>query len=96
MTSSVTHLPQHDPLTEQRLEYLTQVRNLHNGKRTLGFVACLAGALLLIWGRIRPDAAPSFALPAGLTIVAGGWLLFAYVIVMRTRYVRSHPFDPKR
>ena len=82
-------------LTERRLNYLQEVRGLNAGKRTLGFVACLAGAMLLIWGRMRADS-PPLAVPAGLALIAAGWALFVYVIVMRTRYVRTHPFDPKR
>jgi hypothetical protein len=82
-------------LTEQRLSYLQEVRGLNNGKRTLGFAVSLLGAMLLIWGRMRVDS-PPMAIPSGLVLIATGWALFIYVIVMRTRYVRIHPFDPKR
>ena len=82
-------------LTEQRLSYLQEVRGLNSGKRTLGFAVSLLGAMLLIWGRMRVDS-PPMAIPSGLVLIATGWALFIYVIVMRTRYVRTHPFDPKR
>jgi hypothetical protein len=83
-----------DALTAQRVEYVRQIRGLHADKRVAGFVACLIGALLLIWGRMRAGA-PAFALPAGVVLIAVGWALFAYVIFARTRYVRTHPFQPK-
>jgi drug/metabolite transporter (DMT)-like permease len=67
---------------------MTSVRHLHSGKQTAGLLACVAGAILLIWGRVRPEA-PDLAVPAGLALIALGWALFAYVIVMRTRYVRA-------
>ena len=82
-------------LTEQRLSYLQEVRGLNSGKHTLGFAVSLLGAMLLIWGRMRVDS-PPMAIPSGLVLIATGWALFIYVIVMRTRYVRTHPFDPKR
>ncbi|MEI6282134.1 MAG: hypothetical protein WCP82_05390 [Alphaproteobacteria bacterium] len=82
-------------LTEQRPSYLQEVRGLNSGKRTLGFAVSLLGAMLLIWGRMRVDS-PPMAIPSGLVLIATGWALFIYVIVMRTRYVRTHPFDPKR
>ncbi|HWT50784.1 MAG TPA: hypothetical protein VN113_01220, partial [Caulobacter sp.] len=52
------------------------------------------GAILLIWGRTAPGA-PFWAVVAGLVTIGVGWLLFAYVILRRTRYVRAHPFDPQ-
>ena len=67
---------------------MTSVRHLHAGKQTAGLLLCALGALLLIWGRLRADA-PGFAVLAGLALIVLGWALFAYVIVMRTRYVRA-------
>jgi hypothetical protein len=67
---------------------MTGVRHLHANKQTAGLLACVAGAVLLIWGRVRPEA-PDLAVPAGLALIGLGWALFAYVIVMRTRYVRA-------
>ena len=67
---------------------MTSVRQLHANKQTAGLLACVAGAVLLIWGRVRPEA-PDLAVPAGLALIGLGWALFAYVIVMRTRYVRA-------
>ncbi len=67
---------------------MTGVRSLHAHKQTAGMVLSLVGALLTVWGRLVPGS-PQLAVPAGLTLVAIGWALFAYVIVMRTRYVRA-------
>ena len=67
---------------------MTGVRQLHANKQTAGLLACVAGAVLLIWGRVRPEA-PELAVAAGLALIGLGWALFAYVIVMRTRYVRA-------
>jgi len=61
---------------------------------TAFFVACLVGAILLVWGRVV-EGAPFWAVVAGLAIIGVGWSLFAYVIIRRTRYVRAHPFDPQ-
>jgi hypothetical protein len=67
---------------------MTGVRTLHANKQSAGLVLCAVGALLLVWGRVRAGA-PELAVPAGLALIALGWALFAYVIVMRTRYVRA-------
>ena len=67
---------------------MTSVRHLHANKQTAGLLACVVGAVLLIWGRVRPEA-PDLSVPAGLALIGLGWALFAYVIVMRTRYVRA-------
>ena len=74
--------------------YLETVRGLGRRARGIGFLACLLGALLLIWGRVIVGA-PDWAVALGLVTIAAGWLLFAYVIIRRTRYVRVHPFDPQ-
>jgi hypothetical protein len=83
-----------DDLSARRAAYLATIKGLYRKERVLGFVACLAGVLLLIWGREVPGA-PAWAAPTGLLVIGAGWLLFAYVIVRRTRYVRTHPFDPQ-
>ena len=84
-----------DPqLLARRVAYAQTVRGLYRVERLTGLAACLVGALVLIWGRMA-SAAPSWAAPVGLVTIAAGWLLFAYVILRRTRYVRAHPFDPQ-
>lgn len=87
--------PSSNEIVDQRIAYLREVRALHGKKRQAGFVLCLIGALLVIWGSQRSDP-HILATNAGVALIAAGWALFIYVIVMRTRYVRSHPFEPKR
>jgi hypothetical protein len=81
-------------LNTRRAAYADTVRGLYRRERGIGFVACLIGAVLLIWGRTVAGA-PQWAVIAGLVTIGAGWLLFAYVILRRTRYVRVHPFDPQ-
>ena len=84
-----------DPqLLAKRVAYVKSIRALHRNERIAGLVGCLVGALLLIWGR-QSVGAPAWAAPTGLVTIGAGWLLFAYVILRRTRYVRAHPFDPQ-
>lgn len=84
-----------DPVVMQRkAAYIDAIRRLHRNKRSAGFVACLLGVLVLAWSRFSPTA-PQWAQWIGLSVIAAGWLLFTYVIVSRTRYVRAHPFDPQ-
>jgi hypothetical protein len=81
-------------LNMRRAAYADTIRSLHRRERGVGFVACLLGAILLIWGR-TVTGAPFWAVVVGLVTIGAGWLLFAYVIIRRTRYVRAHPFDPQ-
>jgi hypothetical protein len=84
-----------DPrLLEKRVAYVKTIRALHRNERIAGLVGSLVGALLLIWGR-QVAGAPAWAAPTGLVTIGAAWLLFAYVIYRRTRYVRAHPFDPQ-
>ncbi len=78
----------------RRAAYADTIRSIGRRERGIGFVACLMGALLLIWGR-TVEGAPSLAVIAGLVTIGAGWLLFAYVIIRRAGYVRAHPFDPQ-
>jgi hypothetical protein len=84
-----------DPeLLAKRVAYVKTIRGLHRTERAAGLIGSLVGALLLIWGRQAANA-PTWAAPAGLVTIGAAWLLFAYVIYRRTRYVRAHPFDPQ-
>jgi uncharacterized membrane protein len=76
---------------EQQAAYIDTVRRLHRTERNAGFVACLVGALILVWARFRAGAPPAF-LWVGLGVIALGWALFAYSIVKRLAWVRAHPF----
>ena len=78
----------------KRTDYVRTIRGLYRVERMTGLVGCLVGALLLIWGR-QVAGAPAWAVATGLVTIGASWVLFAYVIIRRTRYVRAHPFDPQ-
>ena len=82
-----------DPDTvSRRIAWIDEVRSLHKRKKDAAFIGCLLGVVLLGFGRLRPEA-PEWTVWAGFAVVGASWLLFAYVIVARSRYVRAHPFD---
>jgi hypothetical protein len=84
-----------DPrLLDRRVAYAKTIRGLCRNERAAGLAGSLVGVLLLIWGR-QVAGAPAWAVPTGLVTIGAAWLLFAYVIYRRTRYVRAHPFDPQ-
>ncbi|MFI4973226.1 MAG: hypothetical protein ACHP84_01655 [Caulobacterales bacterium] len=84
-----------DPaLLQRQAAYVDTMRGLYRRERAAGFVACLAGALMLITARfILPQM--TFLLWAGVAVIAMGWGLFVYAVVQRLSWVRAHPFDPK-
>ncbi len=73
--------------------WLDAVRAQGRQARTIGFIACLGGVLVLMVGRFRLGAAP-WLLWTGAAIVAVGWALFIYALARRLLWVRAHPFDP--
>ena len=84
-----------DPaLIAKRVAYVRTIRGLYRNERIAGLVGCLIGAMLLVWGR-QAVGAPAWAVPVAFLVIGAAWLLFAYVIIRRTRYVRAHPFDPQ-
>ncbi|CAN5385782.1 hypothetical protein BH10PSE4_BH10PSE4_15440 [soil metagenome] len=88
-------MTQVDPvLVQRRVAYVKTLRGLYRAERAVGMIASLIGVLLLIWGR-QVAGAPAWAAPTGLVTIGAAWVLFAYVIYRRTRYVRAHPFDPQ-
>jgi len=82
------------PELERRVAYVRTIRGLYRNERIAGLVGSLIGALLLIWGRMSPEA-PAWVVPVAFLVIGAAWSLFAYVIIRRTRYVRAHPFDPQ-
>ena len=80
------------PERERRAAQIATLRAYHRGARNAGFVACLAGALLMIAGRFV-SGAPHWALFAGLGGIVLGWALFGYSIFKRAAWARAHPFD---
>jgi len=79
----------------RRAAYLDVIRHLARTPRMIGFLCCLVGVLGLAFAAYRlGDPLAPLGL-ASLIVIAIGWALFAYAIVVRTRYVRAHPFNPK-
>jgi hypothetical protein len=80
----------------RRIAYLDEVKKIGYWPRTLGFAFSLVGAILLIYAsyKVPGGAFSSFGYTA-LGVIVVGWLLFAYSLLARTRYVRAHPFEPK-
>ena len=81
-------------LLAKRAAYVNTIRGLYRNERIAGLLGSLVGALLLIWGRMG-QGAPGWAVPVAFLVIGAAWVLFAYVIIRRTRYVRAHPFDPQ-
>ena len=83
-----------DPVQLQRqVAYLETLRSQGRSARTAGYIACLAGVLILIIGRFRLGGA-TWLLWSGLAVVAVGWACFIYAVVRRLSWSRAHPFDP--
>ena len=57
--------------------------------KNIGFVACLAGALVMIAGRFMPGA-PRWITYLGVSVIFFGWGFFAYALVQRAAYLRVH------
>ncbi|HEY5072966.1 MAG TPA: hypothetical protein VII63_13165 [Caulobacteraceae bacterium] len=79
---------------ERKAAYIDVVRALHRRTRNLGFVACLAGVLILVFAKFVAGS-PPLLLWAGLGVVLLGWGLFAWSVVQRIAWVRAHPFVAK-
>lgn len=97
MTNPSQHKPETqpastDPEHERRLAWITEVRTMHRNKRMIGFAGVILGAALVLWARLSPDQAPSWALLAGFGVLAVSWALFIYVIVDRWLWVRRNPY----
>ena len=73
--------------------YVDTLRAQGRPARFAGFVACLAGVLVLVIGRFKLGGAP-WLLWSGVTIIGVGWALFIYALVRRLTWIRTHPFDP--
>ena len=80
----------------RRIAYIDTIRKLAYWPRTLGFAFSLVGAILLIYASYRvPGGAFSPFGYTALGVIVVGWGLFAYSLIVRTRYVRAHPYEPK-
>ena len=73
--------------------YLEQMRAQGRQVRLAGFIASLAGVLILVLGRFRFGGA-QWLLWTGVAVIGAGWACFVYALVRRLRWVRAHPYDP--
>ena len=78
----------------RRAAYVGEIREVALRARRMGWAALFLGAATLIWAVWRGPGFDSRAAHYGEAAIGLGWLLFFYVMFQRTRYVRSHPFDP--
>lgn len=96
MSEPETSMDDEARVLQARLAYINALREVAKLPRTIGFIGCLLGSLVMIYANYKmPGGARSPLGYTGLGIVAVSWLLFAYSIYRRTLYVRTHPFDPK-
>jgi hypothetical protein len=80
---------------EARRAYVAAVRAYARGLQNAGFVGCLVGVMVMLAGHYMRGS-PHWLVYAGLVIILFGWALFAFAIMRRSAYVRTHPFDPDR
>ncbi len=80
----------------RRASYVSEIRAVALRTRRVGWMALLLGAVTFAWAILRGQGVHSHAAHWGEAAIAIGWALFFYVMVQRTRYVRTHPFDPER
>jgi len=72
-----------------RVERIEAIRAYHRGTRNAGFLACLVGALVMIAGRFA-HGAPVWLMSVGVSVIVFGWGLFAFALIKRTAYARTH------
>ena len=80
----------------RRGSYVSEIRSVALRSRRIGWMAQALGAVTFAWAALRGPGVHSTVAHGAEAAVALGWLLFMYVMVQRTRYVRAHPFDPER
>jgi hypothetical protein len=80
---------------EARRAYVAAVRAHARGLQNAGFVGCLIGVIVMLAGHYVRGV-PHLLTYAGLVVILISWGLFAFTIMRRSAYVRSHPFDPDR
>jgi hypothetical protein len=80
-------------LAGRQSAYVESLRAQGRPQRVAGFIACLAGVLILVIARYRLSGAP-WLLWTGVAVVGLGWALFVYAVARRLMWARAHPFDP--
>jgi hypothetical protein len=84
--------PPSDPEHQRRMEWLRKVRLMHRNKRMLGFAGIILGASMVVWARLSPGEAPGWVLYGGVGLLALSWIVFVYVIIDRSRWIRNNPY----
>ncbi len=80
----------------RRAAYVDEIRCVALRARKVGLAALFLGFVTLVWAVWRGPGMDSDAAHSGEAAIVLGWVLFIYVMLKRTRYVRAHPFDPDR
>ena len=78
----------------RRAAYVGEIRALGLRVRRAGLTVELLGVLAFVWAALRGPGMHSRIAHTAEAAIVLGWLLLAYVMIRRTRYVRAHPFDP--
>lgn len=82
-----------DPELAARLAWFGKARLMHRNKRLIGLAGVVLGACIVAWWKLDASVA-DWALWTGCGVLAASWLLFAYVIVARWRWVKQNPYRP--
>lgn len=77
---------------EKFAAWLQHARTVYGQTRMIGYFACVAGIVTMVWSRF--GGGPGWALWAGVGLIVLGWAIFAYVVWARYQWVKKHPFDP--
>lgn len=78
---------------QRRQEWIRTIRLMHRNKRLTGYLTCVLGIILVLWGRFGIGA-PGWAIPAGIMVIFAGWVLFIYVLWDRWRWAKAN--DPSK
>jgi hypothetical protein len=79
---------------ERHSAHIETIRQIGRRQRSIGYVACLVGVMIVVVARLRLADEP-WLLWSGLAVIAVGWALFVYALWARIAYVRAHPFAEK-
>jgi uncharacterized membrane protein len=79
---------------ERYAAHVETIRAVGRRERSIGYVACLVGVMIVVVARFRLAGEP-WLLWSGLAVIAVGWALFVYALWARIAYVRAHPFAEK-
>lgn len=77
-----------EPSSDSFRAWVQRVHGLHRLKRALGLAGCVAGIMLIAWGRF---GGPGWALPVGLGVIGLSWVLFGWTIWARYDWVKRNP-----